>query len=82
MFGKWFHKNIWNLVSILILFVPDGGLEEKAKNLVFIPFSKIFSFPPLPNAWYFPHRVPRILIMKKKIKTAICHKQIQTWKDL
>lgn len=36
------------------------------KNLGFIPFSKIVSFPPLPNTWYFPHRVPRILIVKKK----------------
>lgn len=38
------------------------------KNLGFIPFSKIVSFLPLPNTWYFPHRVPRILIIKKKKK--------------
>lgn len=51
MFGKCFDKNAAKLVSVLILLVPDGGLEEKAKNLGFIPFFKIFSFPPLPNAW-------------------------------
>lgn len=35
--GKRFHKNTWNLVSVLILFIPNRGLEEKA--------IKVYSFP-------------------------------------
>jgi len=57
---------VWQVVSQEQLetcfhfnFVPDGGLEEKAKNLRFIPFSQILSIPPFPHACYFPHRVPR-----------------------
>lgn len=58
-----------HLETCLILFVLDGGLEEKANNLELIPLSKIMSFPPLTNAWYFPHRVPKILIIiGKKLK--------------
>lgn len=58
-----------HLESCLILFVLDGDLEETANNLEFIPLSKILSFPPLTNAWYFPHRVPKILtVIGKKLK--------------
>lgn len=52
-----------HLEACLILVVLDGGLEEKANNLELIPLSKILSFSPLTNVWYFPHRVPKILII-------------------
>lgn len=58
-----------HLETCLILFALDGGIEEKANNLELIPLSKILSFLSLTNAWYFPHRVPKILIMiEKKLK--------------
>lgn len=65
--------------SHLILFAPNEGVEEKKKNVGLIPFPKILSFPSFINAWHFPHRVPRILIMKNNSSNM---SQIQTWKGL